>query len=337
MCGAAKFFVSIIILPAFLTPCFAQQAPNSPASTGSVVVNVLDAHGNAVRDLTKENFRFRLNGKPVTVLDARYSLAPRRIVVLLDVSGSMTGETGSGKWQIVREAVEDLLTQTPSDVSIAMLTFAGGVRDVFDFLDGKKAITKWLSEGPSQRPDLRYPATRTALFDAILEGLKLFGPIQTGDALYAITDGGEDASQATQVQTKSALLHSGVRLFAFLFDKPLPVPDEPFLTVTQEQEARESFRKMVDDSGGFVFSVAGFEIRHLASWNVDYIYDNDNREKVKLYTKELNIQVSGFWTLENAVPASNEESRMNVEIVGHEGRIRKDVRVTYSRMLSAAK
>jgi len=34
----------------------------------------------------------RLNGKPV--VDARYNLAPRRIVVLLDMSGSMTGEEG---------------------------------------------------------------------------------------------------------------------------------------------------------------------------------------------------------------------------------------------------
>jgi hypothetical protein len=335
VCWVSKVLAAVIILPAFFCPGFAQQVPNSSKGKRSVVVNVLDVHGNAVRDLAKENFRLRLNGKPVEVLDARYTFAPRRIVVLLDMSGSMTQEAGSAKWRIAREAVDDLLTATPTDVPIAMLTFTSNVRDTFDFSTSRSVITNWLSKGPGQQPKLKFPA-RTALLDAILAGLKVLSPIQSGDAVYLITDGGDNVSQATLVQTEAALLDSGARLFALLFDLPLPAPDDDPVTVTQEQEERVPFRNMVNYSGGSVFSIAGRRLNR-ASADYEYTYDEENRKTLNLYTKELNVQVNGFWTLDLTEPSSNKGSRMNVEVVDHKGKTRKDVRVTYSRMLSAAK
>jgi hypothetical protein len=115
MSGEAKSFLTTLILLALFSSGLAQQAPNPEATpaTRPVLVNVFDLHGKAVRDLTKDNFRVRVNGKPAVVLDARYSLAPRRIVVLLDMSGSMAGESDNKKWRIAREAVEDFLAQTP--------------------------------------------------------------------------------------------------------------------------------------------------------------------------------------------------------------------------------
>jgi hypothetical protein len=124
MTGAKKFFLSIAVLAIFLPSGFSQQSLNVPSEKRSVLVNVIDAHGNAIRDLTKENFHVRVNGKPVVVLDARYSLAPRRIVLLLDMSVSMTVDTESGQWRIAREAADDLLAETPAEVPIAMLTFS---------------------------------------------------------------------------------------------------------------------------------------------------------------------------------------------------------------------
>src|SRR5262245_48190564 len=123
--------LSIQIALILVYSSFAQQTPTG--QTRTLLVNVLDRQGNAVRDLSKENFRVHVNGKPVVVMDAAYSTAPRRIVVLLDMSGSMAGDSDrSKKWQIVREAVSDLLEQTPPDVPIALLTFSDHVHDVFD-------------------------------------------------------------------------------------------------------------------------------------------------------------------------------------------------------------
>ena len=123
MSGAAKLFLAIVILPAWLfSPSPAEQSASSPLGMRPIVVNVFDMHGRVISNLTKENFRVRLNGKPAAVLDARYSVAPRRIVILLDMSGSMTGEKRTAKWSVAQEAVRELLAQTPDGVPIAMLT-----------------------------------------------------------------------------------------------------------------------------------------------------------------------------------------------------------------------
>src|SRR2546421_7672124 len=111
MSGIPRFLLSAA-LPLLLSCAFAE----TPASTQSrsILVNVLDRNGNAVRDLTKENFLVKINKQPAAVVDAGYSLAARRIVVLLDMSGSMGGTRGTEKWKIARETVEDLFAQTPA-------------------------------------------------------------------------------------------------------------------------------------------------------------------------------------------------------------------------------
>jgi von Willebrand factor type A domain len=325
MAGAAKVFLAIVLLLVFLPSVLAQHDQESPSVTRSIVANVLDTHGNAVRDLTKENFHLRVNGKPTEVLDARYSLAPRRIVALLDVSGSMTGEKANGKWRIAREAADDLLAETPDDVSIAMLTFSGKVRDVVDFSRGRTAIATWLREDPGQRPNRKY-SPKTALFDAILEGLRLLQPVQPGDAVYVITDGGDNASQASADKTRSALLQSGVRLFAFLFAEPL----KP----SSEEEGKDAFLSMVADSGGFVFGVSGHQpVGSGFPWAAGSVYNDDHPERVRLLTQLLNIQLNGFWTLELEAPLSNKTSNVKLEIAADEGSARKDVGVTYVRLL----
>jgi len=90
MAKVALRFAGLLLLT-YGTFAAAQTAPNQ--STRSLLVNVLDRNGNAVRDLTKDGFRAKVNGRATALVEASYSLAPRRIVALLDMSGSMAGET----------------------------------------------------------------------------------------------------------------------------------------------------------------------------------------------------------------------------------------------------
>jgi Mg-chelatase subunit ChlD len=328
MSKTAKLVLLVTILFGFVSSGFAQKVLDLPKRTRSIAVNVFDARGDAIRDLTMESFRVHLNGNPVAVLDAQYSVAARRIVVLLDISGSMRGEYSTGKWTIAREAVGDLLAQTPPDVPIAMLTFAGEVKNTFDFSHNRTDIARWLEGVPKRGPTLKYPA-KTALFDAILEGLRLLGTVRSGDAIYAITDGGENASHASRPQTRAALLQSTVRMFAFLLAESS--------VVFHERESKESFLEMVDDSGGVCFAIAGRHRPDAASWSEDFVYDKDAREKIKSSTHDVNVQISEFWTLQLAAPASDREDKIKLMVLGPNGKIRKDVKLTYPRVLLSSK
>jgi len=328
MSGVPRFFLSAA-LPILSLCAFAQTPASIP--TRSILVNVLDRSGNAVRDLTKGNFQLKINKQPVGVIGTDYSLAPRRIVVLLDMSGSMSGRRdANNKWRIASEAVEDLLAQTPADVPIALLSFSDHVHDTFDFRESRSAISRWLRAGPTQRSSLR---GRTALRDAIVEGLRMLQPFRPGDAVYAITDGGDNASHISMDKTKAALRDSGVRLFAFLFAEPMP-PGE-------EVVGLDSLVEMAGDSGGFVFGipargvVGGFSF--LPSWDAEYDYDARTREKIKLYTQALNIQVSGFYRVQIAAPVRHGKAgKVSLEIIDAAGKTRKDVSYTFQRAISPA-
>jgi Mg-chelatase subunit ChlD len=316
---ALKFAGFLLLAYGFLAA--AQTAPT--LSTRSLLVNVLDQNGNAVRDLTKDSFRTKVNGRPATVVEARYSLAPRRIVVLLDMSGSMAGETEKNKkWQIAREALEDLIAETPADVKVALLTFSSQVHDVFDFSQSRSSMGAWLKDEPRRRPEIK---GTTALYDAVIAATKLLKPTRPGDAIYVITDGGDNSSHISEADTRKLLLQSGIRLFVFLFAEHSPFGSGPY-----------DVMQLARATGGFVFGVAGRApgALSLPSWDFEYEYNERTRERISLYTQALNIQVNGFYTLQLETPLQPSKLRkVLLEIVDSKRQPRKDVAFTYSTLL----
>jgi len=303
-------------------PAIAQAAQNQ--STHSLLVNVLDRNGNAVRNLSKDSFRVKVNGHPAGVVAADYSLAPRRIVVLLDMSGSMAGETEhSKKWKIAREALEDLLAKTPADVRVALVTFSSRVHDIFDFSQDRSSLTAWLKRGEAERPHVK---GTTAVYDAIVAAAKLLQPARPGDAIYAITDGGDNNSQVSPTDTRQLLLKSGIRLFLFLFAEPNSVV----------QTRVDSVLQLTHETGGFVFGVTGQRGLHFFDFNYDD--GQDTLDRIKIYTQALNIQVNGFYTLQLETPTSSKKrEKIYLEIVDGTGKVSKDVAWTYPRLFPNAR
>lgn len=334
-CGA---LIRILCIASILTifPAVGQQSLDRPPMP-SLLVNVIDRDGNVVPNLTKESFRLHLDGKPAAILNAQYSLAPRRVVVLLDMSGSMGGQRSTDQWQIANAAVEQLLAQTTDKVPVAMLTFAEVVHDRFSFSDGRTAISKWLTQGRKEQPK-----SKTALFDAILEGLKLLQPFREGDTIYAITDGGENGSRVGSAMVADALLRSGVRLFTLIFAGP-PTPDwvasvdlraDPSLALAQ-MPGRRQFLNTVEESGGSAFGICERQIEFGPVSNFAYVYDAITKQKIKLYTQQLNFQVHGFWSVNIASNLSSEQHSVKFSIVDRSGKARKNLQLVYPHALAA--
>lgn len=302
----------------------AQSVP--PPSASSLLVNVLDRNGDAVRSLTRDSFRVKVNGHPAAVVEAGYSLAPRRIVALLDMSGSMAGEPDRKKWRIAREALKNLLAETPSDVSIALLTFSDQVHDAFDFSQSRTSMAAWLKQGESHGDDSRVHG-RTAIFDAMLAATKLLGAARSGDAIYAITDGGDNSSHIFATDIRKLLLRSRIRLFVFLFAEQ---------RWGETESGTNALMEIARASGGFVFGISARPsgVEFLPSWSFAFDDNERTREKIKIYTRALNIQVNGFYTLRFDSPVSLDKARkVSLNLVDDTGKPRKDVAFTYSTLL----
>jgi von Willebrand factor type A domain len=306
---------------------FAHSEPALPQSgnwTFKLIVNTLDRNWQPIRDLKKGDFQIRIAGRSATVLNAEYSVAPRRILVLLDMSGSMAGREATAQWRIARAELEELLAHTPSDEPIAMLTFSDHVRDTFGFGEGRAAIANWLKALPDQTP-IGKEAKRTALLDGIAEGLKMLQPYQIGDAIYAITDGDDNASTSHPATVRSDLLASHVRLFAFFFEESIPA----------QLRKNDEFFDMIGASGGVAFGPVGRRLRlpGVPSWQVDYADEESNQKLIRLSVQAINALVPGFWEISIAAPKSTKKlARVSLHLIDGQGHpIRDDIQAVYPK------
>jgi hypothetical protein len=98
----------------------AQQTPGCLERT--LVVNVRDRTGQFVGGLRPSLFRGTLQGQQVRIPSAEVKAGPRRIVVLLDASGSVNKE--NHKLDSARLIAGNLLLKAPSDLHPALVVFS---------------------------------------------------------------------------------------------------------------------------------------------------------------------------------------------------------------------
>jgi len=290
-----------------------------------VVANVLTEAGQPVADVPASSFRGTFRGKPVRVLSATQDPGPRRIVVMLDASGSM-GQP-PGKWQLAHGAAREIVLTSPAEYQIAFLIFADKVDRVVGFPEGRKAATDGLAALEPGRGWI--PKGKTALFDAILEGLELLGSARPGDVIYVITDGEDSASRAKPDKVERALLATRVRLFALgLLDPrarglpqgaggPAPgvVPDRPdplgsSRFPTRDELIRSSpLHDFAEDTGGALFTVEG------------YSFEGKRQAELNLSLRRLYSQMTQFYRLEVALTEPiDKPGRWKLKLVDDNGK-----------------
>jgi len=153
-------------------------------------VSVRDAHGALVSGLAQSDFEVLENGRrqPITVFDK--GDIPITVGILVDESRSMGPKRGE-----VIQAAESLVAASNPRDQFFVLNFNDTVRA------GLPAETPF-SDRPDQLRDALYrgrPEGRTALNDAIVDGLEQLEAGQRGrKALVVVSDGGDNASENTR-------------------------------------------------------------------------------------------------------------------------------------------
>jgi VWFA-related protein len=233
----------------------ANRAGNSPANQGSgiekqqngmyilhanvdeVLLNcaVMDANGQPVMDLSKEDFRVWEDGVPQTVNAAQHLDVPVSMGILIDDSGSMRDKRGT-----VNAAAYHLLNASnPADEAF-VVNFAD--RPYLDqgFTTDRVALSRGMS-----RFD---PAGTTALYDAVAasaDELAKYGKNRK-QVLLIITDGADNASRLNlqdAVRRVQGLGGPVVYSIGLLFD------DEP----QESQQARNDLERLSEETGGVAY------------------------------------------------------------------------------------
>jgi hypothetical protein len=294
-----------------------QVQPSEDCSKRTVVVNALDAHGVPIENLVGHDFKVSYHGRPVPVVWSQHRKYPGgRIVVLLDTSGSMKGDSegGSAKWKIAHAAAVEFISSANSQAQVSLMGFASEINTRFDSFGGRQPIEDWLNR-PAMREGKEVKG-RTALSQTILEAVRDLGPANPGDAIYVITDGGDNSSKERMSQVEGAL--RGVRLFTFLLNGPAKTEEE--------RSGTNDLYELTLKSGGFLVSISpgvgGYDVgdRTISS--------------IRASTRMLQTQMANFYLLGIEATGNIPKADLKVNVVDVRGNSRKGVTVAYPHKLS---
>jgi VWFA-related protein len=174
-------------------------------------VSVQNGDGNFVPGLSKKDFTILENGQPQTISVFDSEDAPVTMGILVDESGSMTPKRGQ-----VLAAAEDLIAESNPDDEVFVLNFNDSVKR------GLPEGTLFSGKVPQLRDALNRerPTGKTALYDAVAEGLKQLEAGRRGrKTLIVVSDGGDNASLHKRAQTIDLVERSAATIFTIgLFD-----------------------------------------------------------------------------------------------------------------------
>ncbi len=199
----------LVFLVPILIACHvsAQQSPETclqPTIPLAILENPYAAK------LEAKDISVRAEGHPVTVVSLRQNNLAPRIVLLVDISGSMAQENGS-EWGPGLFLSDFAFDAVPENSRVALGTFTD--EGHFSEFEERNAIGQRLLA----LKDIR-PRGRTALYSAIEKTVSLLNPPHPGDAIFIVSDGGNDAGEACEKTVQDELIKSGIRVFVFLVE-----------------------------------------------------------------------------------------------------------------------
>jgi hypothetical protein len=295
-------------------PSIAQQPSDCLQRT--LLVGVANDQGSVPRDLVSENFRVAYRGRPVSPLRIAYTEGPRRVVVLLDMSGSMS--VSAGKWQVARTAAWELVSALPPGSKASLMTFSRKTEIRTAMSLDRKPILDWLNGESVRRKESA--EGHTALYAAIQSAVGQLQPAEPGDAIYVVTDGGENASHLGKSEIVDTLISSGIRLFALL------VPHGYFLTA-EERQGIDELPSVTEYSGGFSKDLQTAE----AAPSPDHMNETIRRD-----SQQFAQEIAAYYAVTLQLSENPDKPQhLEVALVDGQGHKRKDLAVAYPHKVPA--
>ncbi len=171
-------------------------------------VSVAATNGTPPPELNPGLLEGAYQQKPVIVRSVHFREELPRVMLLLDTSGSMKKRAEASI-----EVAEGLLSKLPASVEVGLAFFS---KDAVPVASPTTDRSKLADQLESLRKNRGSWKGKTALWSALDKTVKMFGDQRTGDTIYIVSDGGENASSTKEKDVERFLVNQGVRVFAFL-------------------------------------------------------------------------------------------------------------------------
>jgi len=177
---------------------------------GQIVLDllVLDDRGFSVSGLTASDFRVTVDGVEVPIATTTVGRAAKdsRVILAIDVSGSMEGE----KFAAAQEAIRDLIANRGSLGEVLLLVFDKEVRVLSNYTSNDALLISLVDRLHIAGATSKY----TALYDAVYTSVNSLGAIPGGrKAIILVTDGEDTGSTVLLDDAVRALERAPVRIY----------------------------------------------------------------------------------------------------------------------------
>jgi Mg-chelatase subunit ChlD len=311
----ARFSVYLLSFVLVVPLTFSQATmPSNPCEERTLVVTVSDKVG-PVMNLNKSNFHLE-SKLPIEVASATTHRPSPRALLVLDLSGSMRSP---GKLKVIASLARGIIDASAPNSVFGFVTFSDNVRDRLEFPASKEILLQKLKAISQELPDAK--GGQTALFDTLIQAVGMFGEPQPGDAIFLISDGADNRSQAHRHDVKKLLLERGVRLFSFV----------PFDLVFPAEESKIGPAPLADlsyEAGGRSFSL---ERRSSVSR-----WDDSEQALAREYEMGKYMYVlaaSSYYLTVDVKRAIQKPATLKLKIVDSDGEAMHDVKFLYPQEL----
>jgi hypothetical protein len=258
--GLRTLFFSLTVLTLNIQQSGSQE---QPCTNRKLPVSFRNAQNLPLQNVSVNDLEAKAHGKPIKVLSITPDPRPHRLVLIMDASGSMAasirGETPL--WKLELSLARHFYETNRERFPIALIIFNEHGNDVIDFLKGNSAVGERLLRIAEDRDYIKTRVNgRTALLDAILQGIQLLNHPNSADALYVLTDGGDNLSRQSLSEFNRHLAVSSVRVFGVLLYQSLGNRNRTPEEANGPTELAEITRK----SGGEVLTAAEWQGNHVA-------------------------------------------------------------------------
>ncbi len=202
-----------LLLLLLIASGLALAAQEQATQTYVLPLGVYDRDGKFVEGLKPE--QIRVKGVKATVKRLELDTGPRRIILLLDMSGSM-GQRKTA-WEFVRSVTKAVLTAIRPDNSVALHVFAEKHVVLVPFTEDFAAVDSQLDAlpRPGRTEAKEAYGRKTALLDALASVMnECEKEFRLGDVIFLISDGGAMRTSEVKIQDlRSRVGRAGVRIF----------------------------------------------------------------------------------------------------------------------------
>ena len=254
------FCLGLVFFLALVLPAFSQKSPDSNARDFKLSVDVdlvifnvtvTDTKGRSVKGLSKDDFRIVESGQDQTIQFVRPEDTPATVGLVIDNSGSMRRK----RQDVIGAAVAFAEASNPQD-EIFIVNFN---ERVFMGLPPSTPFTSDLGQLRTALGNTRAQG-KTALYDAVTTGLQhLEMGTHQRKALVVISDGGDNASGATESSVLALAQQSNATIYTIDIDDPDDKDQNPkALQDLAKLTAGESYRaKSLEELPAIWLKIAG--------------------------------------------------------------------------------